>query len=192
MCQFVGWCALPHEAQAAWAQAVLSVVAILVAATFPLISERARKRERISVYLSMIGVAFHRASVDTWNISNRIGSAVNPLMDNRDWARITKMFENVQYHEMPDADLISILDDTQAAVQRFQGLWDILLARKATSFPVTSADAAIAKQARDEIQVAYEQSLRVRHKYSWAGPIDAIKYRLFLRSIRRELDKSRK
>lgn len=45
-CSFVGWCALDGEAQAAWTQAVLSVLAIVVAVLIPLRQHKSDRAER--------------------------------------------------------------------------------------------------------------------------------------------------
>ncbi len=46
-CEFIGWCALKPEVQAAWVQAVGSIVAIAVAVVVPLVLA-AKERSRVS------------------------------------------------------------------------------------------------------------------------------------------------
>jgi hypothetical protein len=45
-CTFIGWCSLKPEAQAAWVQAVFSVLAIGVAIAVPWWAERVRRKEK--------------------------------------------------------------------------------------------------------------------------------------------------
>lgn len=45
VCGFIGWCELPLEAQAAWAQAILSVLGIGVAVAIPAWQQRMRRIE---------------------------------------------------------------------------------------------------------------------------------------------------
>lgn len=105
MCQWAGWCGIEIEAQAAWAQAILSFVAIIAAGLFPIFHNAHQLARRVT---SLYGFAQY--------VSDRAKGLVILLGypdinisqwgDPVEWDQIRDAVLAVPIHDLPDEQLV--------------------------------------------------------------------------------------
>lgn len=119
MCEFVGWCKIPLEAQAAWAQAILSVVGIGLAIWLPIrMATKERKRRYFGVEGLFISL-FRR--VDTLYARARDQKVpFGKTIEDDELGRLIKAMDSIPAHDLPDAGLIFPVIEAITASQTFR------------------------------------------------------------------------
>lgn len=108
---------------AAWAQAILSGLAIIAAALIPTWQERKTRRQKIDLYVDLVSRAESEAQHDVLHYGSAIGSRVYGVPA-AEWVRICKIFDAIPLHELPDFRLSSIVVDAHRASQELRDLFD--------------------------------------------------------------------
>lgn len=167
-CDFIGWCALPLEAQAAWAQAVMSALAILVAASIPWLHGRHVRRRRIDMFVEMLSFAESWAIATVEIIERAVG---RPIADNdpKMWSRIVGVFNQIPYHQLPDYRLFSILHDAGHISSEIETHYLGLLSASRLGLTVRESDAQILRGHHDALLICYEKAASISN--SLAGPL---------------------
>lgn len=122
MCVFIGWCDLSQDAQAAWAQGILSIVGVALAIWLPI---RIANQERRRRYLGVEGlfIALH-GRVDTLYQRARDGHVeFGHAVNDQDLARLIEAMDRIPAHDLPDAGLILPLIDAISAANRFKATY---------------------------------------------------------------------
>lgn len=124
-CHFLSWCTLKPEVQAAWAQAILSVMAIFVAATMASRQDRRNRRIKIDNYVEMISLLASEAEHLVFLLKLEPGKVV--ASEANFWGRSVKMLDAIPFHEIPDFKLFSVLVDSRRCCVEIRDRYEIAM-----------------------------------------------------------------
>lgn len=118
-CDFIGWCALDASEQAAWAQAVFSVIGIAVAIYVPARMARHDRKRRVNAIVGLM--------LSTWQAMRRYRESwPQDVLHSRelptrpsDLFALLDSIEAIPLSDLPDAALIFPLVDFGQAVRGF-------------------------------------------------------------------------
>ena len=122
-CHLIGWCALQPEAQAAWAQAIMSVLAIVVAVVFSTSQERRQRRMQIDTYVEMLSWAESEAESVIRFLRHADGKKISSN-ETSNWTRLLAAFNAIPFHDVPDSKLFSILLDATRSCERIKVMYE--------------------------------------------------------------------
>ena len=170
---------------AAWAQAILSALAIFVAALFPSYVERAKTRRMIENYGSMMRVAWAAAHRDAGTIERSVGGASGIHWDEAKWDRLHSAFSVVPYHDLPDDRLFDLVHDAAEAVSNMREVWRgaVKVSKAGVGISPTLAKSA-ASNVRD-LQAAHEGLEIVSNSYAPFAFARRIKFWWLLHKLRK-------
>jgi hypothetical protein len=107
-CFYLDWSGLKPEVWAAWAQAILSAVAIVVAARMSTNQEKRQKRAKLEAYLAIASDILDQAEDSLAEFESRSGRN-SSLVQFQWWERICTVLEAIPLHEIPDYRLYSVV-----------------------------------------------------------------------------------
>lgn len=124
-CDWIGFCSLKQEAQAARAQAVLSVFAIGVAIYLPHRDRKAELRRRLDVYCTLLGALSTQAAMDAEHLQRVVGTGGDATRETEGWRKIVEAVVACPLHEVPDHRLVLLLSDAAVIAQMAGEAWNI-------------------------------------------------------------------
>jgi hypothetical protein len=112
-CEWVGFCSLQAEAQAAWAQAVLSVLGIAIAIWIPARASRLERKRRVATVLALLS-HIHESMCDVLG-AIKPGADMRLIVPTKEKLdRLIAAAEAIPFHELPDPGiaypLIAMID----------------------------------------------------------------------------------
>jgi hypothetical protein len=158
---------LTQEAMAAWAQAILSGVAILIAVLLPWRQARAEQRRRLDLYCEVFGRLESRCyEAEAGLLVDGVPGTIAEFFDivpDGSWLRLGAVFDEMPRQDVPDARLIFLLDqasdlvhDCRATLERVRAI--------GTDDSVRRAAGEIRQHAESAAQLA-EWAREVRWEY---------------------------
>ncbi|MBD9481163.1 hypothetical protein [Pseudoxanthomonas sp. PXM02] len=107
-CFYLDWSGLEPEVWAAWAQAVLSAIAIVVAARMAINQEKRQQRAKLSAYLAIASDIVDQADSSLKDFRGREGQ-YSSLPQYQWWERICSVLDAIPLHEIPDYRLYDVI-----------------------------------------------------------------------------------
>ncbi|WP_141454198.1 hypothetical protein [Pseudoxanthomonas sp. z9] len=177
-CDWIGFCSLKEEAQAAWAQAVLSVFAIGVAIYLPHRDRKAELRRRLDVYCTLLGTLSTQAKMDAEHLERAIqigGDATRPLDG---WQKMVDAIASCPLHDVPDHRLVLLLSDAGIMAGMEGEAWN--RGRGADVIPAERRRALRdLKIAANTLREIHEDAVAIRNELGSSTWIGAARYRAF-------------
>ena len=112
-CSWISWCTLKPEAQAAWAQAILSVAAILVAACIPWWQSYLTRRTNARSLIELIAFSALPAILMRRQFEGERGG---PRLIQASLEQLRCSFESINYLDIPDRTLAASVQQAATAV----------------------------------------------------------------------------
>lgn len=181
-CTWIGWCALPAEAQAAWAQAVLSVMAIVFAAWIAGRRERRELARKLDVYVNLISMAESRAtsiqSPPRRGAESREALA-DPSAGHLEYFQTyVEAFRAIHLHDLPDYRMLPVIEEARRACEELAAVLEVMERYRGTDFPDRPSDALTIRKARHTLARSYAKAadicndvavptLRQRARHIW-------------------------
>jgi hypothetical protein len=106
MCELAGWCSLPQEAQAAWAQALLSVMAIIAAGLFPVWHSKREVGRSVGSIVALMAYVSDTADGLVARLAQVEGSNGASNWDASAWRRLLNAMDAMAIHQLPDEGLV--------------------------------------------------------------------------------------
>ncbi len=159
------WMTWTPEAKAAWAQAILSALAIWYSGRLAFGQARAAKRERVDTYIQMLAISQTAA----WGARRFIGEGKTfPVGgDIFGFAKLQKDFEAISFHDVPHHKLVPILRDAAEACRMLDQNCDQLL--NTAKVPNVLNASAIA-EAADVLEQCYTEAIHISVRLH--GPLE--------------------
>lgn len=124
-CQIIGWCALSSAEQAAWAQALLSGIGLILAALMPLYLARWRRRTEINRIVEIFRITKLHAD-KTAEIRHQFGNEEIVKAQVNLWDGLRTALAEIPAHTTPDAELFQhIVIGRNAASRIYRAILDI-------------------------------------------------------------------
>lgn len=111
------------EVWAAWAQAILSAIAIVVASRMALRQEKRTTIRKIEAYCEIIADAGHHAE-DAWKIFKERLDGVPDLEGMEWWISICRVFDVIPFHDTPDYGLYMHLRNAESAAKSIRKTYE--------------------------------------------------------------------
>ncbi|MBY4594952.1 hypothetical protein K3217_05285 [bacterium BD-1] len=140
---------------AAWAQAILSFLAILAAALFPWWHEKRSIRRKVDVLIGLIARAEGEARQLAENLRLANGRSLLTL-EPRQWERIERTFAGIPQHEIPDTRIQWAISDSLGAVEQVRCVYE---RSQQPGYVVTTTDFLWVKDQADVLDQCYEDAV---------------------------------
>ncbi|WP_146257201.1 hypothetical protein [Stenotrophomonas maltophilia] len=112
---------------AAWAQAIMSALAIWYSGRLAFNQARSAKRDRVQTYVRMIALASQESQLAMRFVRGGF-ERKNPIGgDTYGFAQLRDNLESISFHDVPDPRLVSIIRDAGAACHKLDKHCDMLL-----------------------------------------------------------------
>lgn len=174
-CFYLDWHGLTAEEWAAWAQALLSALAIVVAARMTMSQERRALRSRIDAYLAIISHAYDEAQGTVQHLKVGIGKSASSNVTD-EWTRLCQVFDAIPFHEVPDFSLYGVLVEASRASANIRDIYEPLLK---SGKPVGEIDYELAKTEEHRLEIAYDDAVAISNKLADPSFLQNIRYKLF-------------
>lgn len=177
-CEWMGFCALEQEAQAAWAQALLSVLAIGVAVYLPHRDRTSELRRRLDVYCALFGTMHDQARRDADILRNAIALQATAERNTGGWERLAQSMGSVALHEVPDHRLVLLLTYATELAHVAGQAWERgrvnTLVQPVRETALRELDKTATSMGR-----VYDEAVAIRNELGSATWMGAIRYRIF-------------
>lgn len=125
-CLSLDWKGMSASEWAAWAQAILSALAIVAAAFIAGSQERRTMRRRIDAYVEIINHAASDATATASTLEHAVGERVRSD-ETDEWKRLCQVFDAIQFHEVPDHRLFGVVRDAARSCARIRDMYEPML-----------------------------------------------------------------
>lgn len=143
---------------AAWAQAILSGLAILYSGRLAANQARTAKRERVDTYIQIVTIAMQEAQHAEELLTDALksGSAINGSPYG--FLELKKDLESAPFHEVPDHRLVRILRDAAEACKDLHENCDKLLN---SSIAISAINLVEVQYAEELLYECHKQSIEI-------------------------------
>ncbi|UJB17599.1 MULTISPECIES: hypothetical protein [Lysobacter] len=171
VCELISWCALKPEVQAAWAQAILSVVAIIAAGWFGIVQHRREINQKIGAVIALLEGAYYEADEFAAEIHADIGS-----LQPADWqldrmASLCKALEAIPAHDLPDKRLVPYTLDAANWAGRFLTLLKNAKHSCEARYVLTKAQADDIAHGASLLRFSYMEAKETGRPFGWLRAI---------------------
>lgn len=159
-CLFLEWDGLTPSEWAAWAQAILSAVAIIVAARLATNQERRNKRNRVDAYVAIVSDV-HDQCVYTYDMHiNMVGLPAAPGQLER-WNETCALLSAIPFHEVPDFRLYSAVRESLDIAKQVR---DNQIALSAPGAQITDGDVQFMFECEKGMESVYSEVIEVSNE----------------------------
>ncbi len=156
-CFYMDWKGMTPEEWAAWTQAILSAVAIVVATRLATSQERRAKRNKVNAYVEIISHAETEAGSTAFHLEKAKGSSiVSNVAD--EWSRLCRVFDNIPFHDVPDFRLYGLLRDAAKASANIRDIYEPLLE---SGDAVEEMHALLVRTEERTLKACYEDAIEI-------------------------------
>lgn len=159
-CFYLDWHGLTPSEWAAWAQAILSAVAIVVAARMATSQERRARRSKVDAYVEIISHAESEAGATARFLEHSKGKAISSNVTD-EWTRLCRVFDNIPFHDVPDFRLYGLLRDAAKASANIRDIYEPLLD---SDTQVKELDAGLVRTEEHTLRACYEEAAEISNE----------------------------
>lgn len=176
-CFYLDWRGLTPSEWAAWAQAVGSVVAILVSVWIPMWHQKRDLRRQVSNYVRMVGLAKSIAVSNARQTSEWIGNLADPQWVNGEWDLLIASLKGVEYHQLPDFGLFVPLQDSLRDAELCRTIMIAGSAAAEKTMPITAVMANDLRACAGRLTASHRQAAYILSGYGGRGPLEYLRWR---------------
>lgn len=156
MCELADWCSLTQDAQAAWLQAVLSGVAIIAAALFPVWHSRREVGRRVGSVVALMAHISDAADALVATLVSVEGSNAAKDWDPAAWTRLLGAMDAIPIHELPDEGLVAPVLLARECVADIAADYARTIDRARNGYPPRDAEVSRIKRRSQAISEHYD------------------------------------
>lgn len=161
-CFYLDWTGWSPEVWAAWAQAILSAVAIVVAARLATTQTRKALRQRIDVYVQIVSDVHDQAEA-TYDQAMSMGGHSLPRDVKVHWDETYKSLSSVPLHEAPDYRLYR---NIRSSIDVARSIRDTYAGRSGGRILLTEDDVNHLHDCFGEMRRIYDDAVKVSNELS--------------------------
>ena len=191
-CEWIGFCALGDEAQAAWAQAILSVIAIFFAGWLPVRQRSNEHRARMDNYVGLLAYAYDLADDYCKKALQELGNVGASSWNYSEIQKISTTIDRVNPHEVPDWKLIPIFHDAHTALVAFAILIQGIISKARNGYPVMQNDLDILEAHVKTLEICYNEAASIRNALGGQTWMQKFRFWKFDNRVRQIASKSEK
>lgn len=159
-CFYLDWKGMTPSEWAAWAQAILSAVAIVVAARLATSQERRARRSKVDAYVEIISHAESEAGSAALHLELAKGKVISTNAED-EWTRLCRVFDNIPFHDVPDFRLYGLLRDAARASANIRDIYEPLLN---SDTQIKELDAQLVRTEEHTLRACYVEATEISNE----------------------------
>lgn len=159
-CFYLDWKGMTPSEWAAWAQAILSAVAIVVAARLATSQERRARRSKVDAYVEIISHAESEAGSAALHLELAKGKVISTNAED-EWTRLCRVFDNIPFHDVPDFRLYGLLRDAARASANIRDIYEPLLN---SDTQIKELDVQLVRTEEHTLRACYEEATEISNE----------------------------